>query len=110
LVVVAALLVQWLTGIGLLILAAIFAVGFNGEDSRPQLLRTFARVALLAAAHGCTTGLGMFRAGLKHLTRRSPVPLSTEPGAVDSSAGLQRKPPVSSGKNDNTRHIAAIFR
>jgi hypothetical protein len=35
LVVVAALLVQWFTGIGLLILAAIFTVGFNGEDSRP---------------------------------------------------------------------------
>jgi len=43
-------LLQLLNGIGLLILAAIFTVGFNGEDSRSQLLSTFARVALLAAA------------------------------------------------------------
>jgi AAT family amino acid transporter len=41
----------WLTGIGLLILAAIFTVGFIGEDSRPQLLSTFALVALLAVAN-----------------------------------------------------------
>jgi AAT family amino acid transporter len=41
----------WLTGLGLLILAAIFTVGFIGEDSRPQLLRTFALVALLAVAN-----------------------------------------------------------
>jgi len=41
----------WLTGVGLLILAAIFTVGFIGEDSRPQLLSTFALVAVLAA--GC---------------------------------------------------------
>jgi AAT family amino acid transporter len=36
---------------GLLILAAIFTVGFIGEDSRPQLLSTFALVALLAVAN-----------------------------------------------------------
>jgi AAT family amino acid transporter len=41
----------WLTSNGLLILAAIFTVGFIGEDSRPQLLSTFALVALLAV--GC---------------------------------------------------------
>ncbi len=41
----------WLTGIGLLILAAIFTVGFIGEDSRPQLLSTFSLVALLAVAN-----------------------------------------------------------
>jgi AAT family amino acid transporter len=41
----------WLTGFGLLILAAIFTVGFIGEDSRPQLLSTFGLVALLAVAN-----------------------------------------------------------
>ncbi|WP_190606224.1 amino acid permease [Arthrobacter ipis] len=41
----------WLTGLGLLILAAIFTVGFIGEDSRPQLLSTFALVAVLAAGN-----------------------------------------------------------
>jgi len=41
----------WLTSLGLLILAAIFTVGFIGEDSRPQLLSTFGLVALLAV--GC---------------------------------------------------------
>ena len=41
----------WLTGLGLLILAAIFTVGFIGQDSRPQLLSTFALVALLAVAN-----------------------------------------------------------
>jgi AAT family amino acid transporter len=41
----------WLTGIGLLILAAIFTVGFIGEDSRPQLLSTFGLVAVLAAGN-----------------------------------------------------------
>jgi AAT family amino acid transporter len=41
----------WLTGLGLLILAAIFTVGFIGEDSRPQLLSTFGLVALLAVAN-----------------------------------------------------------
>ncbi|MFD5277048.1 hypothetical protein ACFWIX_05740 [Pseudarthrobacter sp. NPDC058362] len=41
----------WLTSLGLLILAAIFTVGFIGEDSRPQLLSTFGLVAVLAA--GC---------------------------------------------------------
>jgi len=41
----------WLTGLGLLILAAIFTVGFIGEDSRPQLLSTFTLVAVLAAAN-----------------------------------------------------------
>ena len=41
----------WLTSLGLVILAAIFTVGFIGEDSRPQLLSTFALVALLAV--GC---------------------------------------------------------
>jgi AAT family amino acid transporter len=39
----------WLTVFGLIILAATFAVGLIGEDSRPQLLSTFALVALLAA-------------------------------------------------------------
>ena len=39
------------TGLGLLILAAIFTVGFIGEDSRPQLLSTFALVAVLAAGN-----------------------------------------------------------
>ena len=41
----------WLTCFGLLILAAIFTVGFIGEDSRPQLLSTFGLVALLAVAN-----------------------------------------------------------
>jgi AAT family amino acid transporter len=41
----------WLTVFGLVILAAIFTVGFIGEDSRPQLLSTFALVALLAVAN-----------------------------------------------------------
>jgi AAT family amino acid transporter len=41
----------WLTSLGLLILAAIFTVGFIGEDSRAQLLSTFALVAVLAV--GC---------------------------------------------------------
>jgi len=41
----------WLTSLGLLILAAIFTVGFIGEDSRPQLLSTFGLVAVLAV--GC---------------------------------------------------------
>jgi 4-amino-4-deoxy-L-arabinose transferase-like glycosyltransferase len=36
----------------LVILAAIFTVGFIGEDSRPQLLSTFGLVALLAVAGG----------------------------------------------------------
>jgi AAT family amino acid transporter len=40
-----------LTVFGLVILAAIFTVGFIGEDSRPQLLSTFALVALLAVAN-----------------------------------------------------------
>ncbi|WP_415856734.1 amino acid permease, partial [Sinomonas sp. G460-2] len=34
----------WLTVVGLVILAAIFAVGLMGDDSRPQLLSTFALV------------------------------------------------------------------
>lgn len=41
----------WLTVFGLVILAAIFTVGFIGEDSRPQLLSTFGLVAVLAV--GC---------------------------------------------------------
>jgi AAT family amino acid transporter len=41
----------WLTSLGLLILAAIFTVGFIGEDSRPQPLSTFGLVAVLAV--GC---------------------------------------------------------
>ena len=41
----------WLTSLGLVILAAIFTVGFIGEDSRPQLLSTFGLVALLAVAN-----------------------------------------------------------
>ncbi|UKA55527.1 amino acid permease [Arthrobacter sp. FW305-BF8] len=41
----------WFTGLGLVILAAIFTVGFIGEDSRPQLLSTFALVAALAAGN-----------------------------------------------------------
>lgn len=42
----------WLTVVGLVILVAIFAVGLIGEDSRPQLLSTFALVAVLAAGSG----------------------------------------------------------
>jgi AAT family amino acid transporter len=41
----------WLTTLGLVILAAIFTVGFIGADSRPQLLSTFGLVAVLAV--GC---------------------------------------------------------
>ncbi|WP_371818268.1 hypothetical protein [Pseudarthrobacter sp. C4D7] len=41
----------WLTCFGLVILAAIFTVGFIGEDPRPQLLSTLGLVAVLAA--GC---------------------------------------------------------
>jgi amino acid transporter, AAT family len=41
----------WLTSLGLVILAAIFTVGFIGEDSRRQLLNTFGVVALLAVAN-----------------------------------------------------------
>jgi AAT family amino acid transporter len=41
----------WLTSIGLLILAAIFTVGFIGEDSRPQLLSTFGARGLLAVGN-----------------------------------------------------------
>jgi AAT family amino acid transporter len=40
-----------LTVVGLVILTAIFTVGFIGEDSRPQLLSTFGLVALLAVAN-----------------------------------------------------------
>ncbi|WP_413247992.1 amino acid permease [Sinomonas flava] len=40
----------WLTGLGLALLAAIFAVGLVGEDSRIQLLSTFALVAAVAGA------------------------------------------------------------
>nr|WP_269429480.1 amino acid permease [Sinomonas humi] len=40
----------WLTSLGLVLLAAIFAVGLVGDDSRPQLLSTFALVVVLAAA------------------------------------------------------------
>ena len=42
----------WLTVVGLVILVAIFAVGLIGEDSRPQLLSTFALVAVIAAGSG----------------------------------------------------------
>jgi AAT family amino acid transporter len=41
-----------LTGIGLALLAAIFAVGFFGEQSRAQLIGTFALVAGIATACG----------------------------------------------------------
>ena len=41
----------WLTVFGLVILAAIFTVGFIGEDSRPQLRSTFGLVAPLAVAN-----------------------------------------------------------
>jgi AAT family amino acid transporter len=37
-----------LTVLGLVILAATFAVGLIGDESRPQLLSTFALVAVLA--------------------------------------------------------------
>jgi AAT family amino acid transporter len=40
--------VPWLTVLGLVIVAAIFTVGFIGENSRPQFLSTCALVALLA--------------------------------------------------------------
>jgi AAT family amino acid transporter len=39
----------WLSGLGLALLAAIFAVGLIGEDSRVQLLSTFGLVAAIAA-------------------------------------------------------------
>ena len=39
----------WLTGVGIALLAAIFAVGLAAEDSRGQLLSTFALVAVIAA-------------------------------------------------------------
>ncbi len=52
----------WLTGFGLLILAAIFTVGFIGDDSRPQLLSTFGLVALLAV--GCW---------VNHRSRKAPA-------------------------------------
>ncbi|WP_336857277.1 amino acid permease [Sinomonas albida] len=42
----------WLTVVGLVILVAIFVVGLIGEDSRPQLLSTFALVAVIAAGSG----------------------------------------------------------
>lgn len=45
----------WFTVVGLLLLAAIFTVGFMGEDSRPQLLSTFGLVVLLAVANWPTT-------------------------------------------------------
>jgi AAT family amino acid transporter len=64
----------WLTSLGLLILVAIFTVGFIGEDSRPQLLSTFLLVALLAVANWV------------HHRKR------TVPPAVESSD--QTKPPV----------------
>lgn len=41
----------WLTGFGLLILAAIFTVNFIGEDSRRPLLSTSGLVVLLAVAN-----------------------------------------------------------
>ena len=53
----------WLTCFGLLILAAIFTVGFIGEDSRPQLLSTFALVALLAGELLMASRLARQRAG-----------------------------------------------
>ncbi|MDQ4490612.1 amino acid permease [Sinomonas sp. ASV486] len=40
----------WLSGFGVLLLAAIFLVGLIGEDSRIQLLSTFALVAAIALA------------------------------------------------------------
>jgi AAT family amino acid transporter len=40
----------WLTGLGLALLGAIFAVGLLGEDSRIQLLSTFVLVAAIAGA------------------------------------------------------------
>ncbi|CAN7410003.1 AIPR family protein [Pseudarthrobacter oxydans] len=51
----------WLTGLGLIILAAISTVGFNGEDSRPELLSTFGLVAVFAVGCWITTGTGRFR-------------------------------------------------
>lgn len=68
----------WLTGIGLLILAAIFTVGFIGEDSRPQLLSTFALVALLAVAN--------------RLHHRSMNRSAKAPGHVESPERVE--PPV----------------
>ncbi|GHG44713.1 amino acid transporter [Sinomonas cellulolyticus] len=41
----------WLSGFGIALLAAIFAVGLTGADSRVQLLSTFALVAVIAL--GC---------------------------------------------------------
>jgi AAT family amino acid transporter len=80
----------WLTGLGLLILAAIFTVGFIGEDSRPQLLSTFGLVALLAVANW-----------LHHrfMKRSAKAPGRAEsPGRVESSeraeSSEQAEPPV----------------
>jgi AAT family amino acid transporter len=63
---------------GLVILAAIFTVGFIGEDSRPQLLRTFGLVAVLAAANW--------------LHHRSIKRSATAPGSVESTERVE--PPV----------------
>jgi AAT family amino acid transporter len=60
----------WLTGFGLLILAAIFTVGFIGEDSRPQLLSTFGLVAVLAV--GCW---------VNHRNRKVAPPVEASDGA-----------------------------
>lgn len=57
----------WLTCFGLLILAAIFTVGFSGEDFRPQLLSTFGLVVFLAVAHW-----------LNHRKRRTPSVEATD--------------------------------
>jgi AAT family amino acid transporter len=55
---------------GLVILAAIFTVGFIGDDSRPQLLSTFGLVALLAVANW-----------LHHRSGKSAVPVEASDGA-----------------------------
>ena len=68
----------WLTGLGLLILAAIFTVGFIGEDSRPQLLSTFGLVALLAVANW--------------LHHRFMKPSAKAPGHVESSERAETTP------------------
>jgi AAT family amino acid transporter len=64
--------------LGLLILAAIFTVGFIGEDSRPQLLSTFGLVAAPGggelAAPPSRSGSGPRAAVLRRVRRRVPPP------------------------------------
>jgi AAT family amino acid transporter len=74
----------WLTGFGLLILAAIFTVGFIGEDSRPQLLSTFGLVALLAV--GCWLNQRSTKVAL--VTEASDAPTRVESSEGDKQPVL----------------------